>query len=494
MDPLKCSPIALLVFAATPALADLTAENAFDAMIAYGNDAGLDVTTGNVSDTARGLRAADMRYVMETPEVSITMHFDEVLFDEQGDGTVRMTMSDMPLAMTVNAEGEVIEILGRMVVPGGQSILSGEPGAISTNFTYPSMAFILDSVMVDGESQDVSGEFRMENTVGSYDFGGRNDDALPVYSADYSVSKVTFEADFDIPEEEGGTGKLTGVVNGLEAKGEGTVANIASEGFPPGFRSESTLTRGPSGYDMVMSGPDGEIQFSAKDSGGQMEAGVEDGSVHLTAASQGTNINVSGTMLPMPPVEVLIGEQKMRFAMPVQPTGEVEEFGLGISLLGLEISDFLWSMLDPFNSLPHDPADIAIDLSGTGKLSVDVFDPNFNPEAMTAAPGELVSLELGEFLLRAVGAEITATGAARNMEENPLAIPRMAGALDISASGIQALMQALGQMGYLPAQQAGMANMFLGMFAVPGAEPDTFTSRIEMTEDGGILANGVPLQ
>ena len=85
-------------------------------------------------------------------------------------------------------------------------------------------------------------------------------------------------------------------------------------------------------------------------------------------------------------------------------------------------------------------------------------------------------------------------GSVENVETNPLAIPRMVGGLDISARGIQALMQTLGQMGLLPADQAGMANMMLGIFAVPGSEPDTFTSRIEMLEDGSILANGQRLQ
>ena len=121
-------------------------------------------------------------------------------------------------------------------------------------------------------------------------------------------------------------------------------------------------------------------------------------------------------------------------------------------------------MADPFGKLPHDPADIRIDLSGNGRLLVDVFSPNFDPEDMTGAPGVLNSITLNELLLSVVGAKVTAEGSLTNIEENNLAIPTLVGSIFINASGINALIQSLGEMGLLPAQQAGFAQMMLGMF------------------------------
>ena len=82
----------------------------------------------------------------------------------------------------------------------------------------------------------------------------------------------------------------------------------------------------------------------------------------------------------------------------------------------------------------------------------------------------------------------------RIIEENNLAIPTLVGSIFINASGINALIQSLGEMGLLPAQQAGFAQMMLGMFTVPGDAPDTLKTEIQLTEDGGILANGQRLQ
>jgi hypothetical protein len=39
-----------------------------------------------------------------------------------------------------------------------------------------------------------------------------------------------------------------------------------------------------------------------------------------------------------------------------------------------------------------------------------------------------------------------------------------------------------------------MARGMLGMFAIPGAGPDSYTSTIEFLPGGAITANGVPLQ
>ena len=134
------------------------------------------------------------------------------------------------------------------------------------------------------------------------------------------------------------------------------------------------------------------------------------------------------------------------------------------------------------------------DLSGNGRLLVDVFSPNFDPEDMTGAPGVLNSITLNELLLSVVGAKVTAEGSLTNIEENNLAIPTLVGSIFINASGINALIQSLGEMGLLPAQQAGFAQMMLGMFTVPGDAPDTLKTEIQLTEDGGILANGQRLQ
>ena len=45
-------------------------------------------------------------------------------------------------------------------------------------------------------------------------------------------------------------------------------------------------------------------------------------------------------------------------------------------------------------------------------------------------------------------------------------------------------------MGLIPQEQALGGRMMMGLLTVPGEGEDSLTSRIEFTEEGGILANG----
>jgi len=90
------------------------------------------------------------------------------------------------------------------------------------------------------------------------------------------------------------------------------------------------------------------------------------------------------------------------------------------------------------------------------------------------------------------GAELTGSG---DVDFAPgQMIPMPVGAVDLSLTGANTLIQSLSEGGILPPQQAGMARGMLGMFALPGAGPDSYTSTIEFLPGGAITANGVPLQ
>ena len=50
------------------------------------------------------------------------------------------------------------------------------------------------------------------------------------------------------------------------------------------------------------------------------------------------------------------------------------------------------------------------------------------------------------------------------------------------------------QMGMLPQEQALGARMMMGVFATPGDGDDTLVSKIEVNDQGHVLANGQRLQ
>ena len=69
-------------------------------------------------------------------------------------------------------------------------------------------------------------------------------------------------------------------------------------------------------------------------------------------------------------------------------------------------------------------------------------------------------------------------------------MPKPVGAVDLSLSGGNGLLDKLIAMGLFPQEQAMGVRMMMGLFAVPGDAPDTLNSKIEFTQDGQILANG----
>ena len=69
-------------------------------------------------------------------------------------------------------------------------------------------------------------------------------------------------------------------------------------------------------------------------------------------------------------------------------------------------------------------------------------------------------------------------------------VPRPQGELKVEVSGINGVIDKMIEMGFVQEQDAMGARMMLGMFTVPGSEPDTASSVIEVNEQGHVLANG----
>ena len=108
-------------------------------------------------------------------------------------------------------------------------------------------------------------------------------------------------------------------------------------------------------------------------------------------------------------------------------------------------------------------------------------------------PGELNSVTLEGLTIEAAGSKITGTGAFEfdNSDMDSFEVfPRPEGALNLQVSGANGLIDKLIQMGVLAEQDAMGARMMLSMFTVPGAAPDSMSSKIEITGEGHILANG----
>jgi hypothetical protein len=180
---------------------------------------------------------------------------------------------------------------------------------------------------------------------------------------------------------------------------------------------------------------------------------------------------------------------------PVVKSDEPQDFNLAFNMTDFTMSDIIWAMFDPTGQLPRDPATVALDLSGKAKLLSDPLDTQSlqNSAAQGAYPAEVEALRIDRLTVDAVGAKLEAAGDVTfdNTDKVTLpGFPKPVGAITIDLAGANALLDKLVAMGLLPVEQVMGARMMMGVFAVPGDAPDTWKSRIEFTEAGGIFANG----
>jgi hypothetical protein len=68
------------------------------------------------------------------------------------------------------------------------------------------------------------------------------------------------------------------------------------------------------------------------------------------------------------------------------------------------------------------------------------------------------------------------------------------GSASFKLAGANTLLDRLISLGLIDQQQAMMARMTLGSAAVPGEGDDVLVSEIELTPEGGIVANGQRLR
>ena len=69
----------------------------------------------------------------------------------------------------------------------------------------------------------------------------------------------------------------------------------------------------------------------------------------------------------------------------------------------------------------------------------------------------------------------------------------MFGTADVRMTGVTGLLNKLAQMGLIPAAQAMMAAGMIQQIGKPEGGADDFSAKIEMTPNGNMLVNGMPM-
>ena len=264
------------------------------------------------------------------------------------------------------------------------------------------------------------------------------------------------------------------------------------ETFPAGASVELDSTYASLSARVAFQDRTESFDFAAENSGGNFGFGISERALRYELGAQGVVFNLAGSEMPFP-VAAAADSTLVRLDVPLAREDQPSPFSAAIAYQGVTVDDGLWAMVDPGGQVPRGPATIIMDVSGTVQIFVDLLtmEPD-ELDSMTTPPGELRELTLNNLQVSFGGAELTGVG---DVDFTPgQIIPVPVGSVDLSLTGANGLIQTLSNAGLLPPEQAGMARGMLGMFAIPGSAPDSYTSSILFGADGSVSANGVPLR
>lgn len=490
--PLLASTLAL---AATGALADITADAAWDDFSEWLSVQG-EMEVGDETRDGDTLTVSDIVVTNDNPNGSGTVTIPSLTFTENGDGTVLLTLpSEMSVNSTSSVEGEAVDVSMSFAQEGMEIVLSGTDGMVERyDFEGDSLTMTFD----EPSASDPEAELALDLSVvfngidGVYDIAG---DTLRQIESQTTFESITIDMSGVVPEgtDNPGNFALTASFADLDGSGSSTIpmdSSAMEEGDLPamiaaGFGFDANTAFQSISYDFSGNGPDGRFEVKGSTEAGGFEVSMgEDGLIYGTEA-RNTSVEVFSAEMPIPGLIFTLAESAQQIRFPLAPSETPQEFGMMLRLVDLVVPDALWGMADPAGMLPRDPATLEIDVTGTGIVTENFMAPDYDG----GQPGELQSVTVDTLRLAMVGAELTGDGEF-TFTTGPDGMPVPAGVANLMLTGGNRLLDALVSMGMIPEEQAMGARMMVSMFAEQGEGEDTLVSEIEVKEDGQILANG----
>lgn len=447
--------------------------------------------------TVRGVKVTS-----DLDDATVVGTVDEVVFAEQGDGSVRITMSEeVPLAITGTdpESGEKIDIALVFQQPGMELVANDADGGAAFTFNAPSLVAKITEFKLDDAPFPVQLTATLATVAGTYTV--KAEPGTPVAS---SFQAGSLAVDLNV-EDPAGSGKMDLAINvqdlaseslgkGMDMAGSEDMAKMLADGFA----AEGRASYGPATLDLDMTDQTETVQAAGTLTGGSVDFALGADGMGYDVVYQGLDLTVSGSQIPFPQVGLKAESVGTSFAIPVSIAETASPFGLRTAIEGLQVGEEIWSLFDPAGVLPRDPATLIVDLAGTGRWMVDIFNEEemMSLETSGQVPGEVETVDLKELKLAFGGAELTGEGAFAfdNTDTSTFnGMPRPEGKANLRLVGGNGLLDKLTQMGLVPQDQVMMVRMMAGMFAKPGAGPDELLSEIAIDGSGKLLINGAPM-
>ncbi|OUD09566.1 hypothetical protein BVC71_06865 [Marivivens niveibacter] len=443
------------------------------------------------------LTITGLSYGSNQDGVTINSNLGDVIFTENADGTVEITLQEnMVFTITGGAGDEEMNITADLTLNGAEIIASGDDSAITYDASVDRYLIAMNFVL-DGD-QPESFDLRTTLTdVTGTSTSGTDDEGQ---SLDYDLNIGALEYVMALEPTDGGTVDIAGQVNDLSAAGSNYNPTAAIEGpaemaLQNGLTSAFNASWGFARSFINIDSPESKLTILSESQSSATDFAVDASRINASVESKGHELRVVTDAMPME-FAMTADTYGFNMLMPLSRSDDAQDYAMGLNLENIRMGDAIWAMADPSNALSHDPITLQLDLSGQAKLFFDAIDPDQYEFMMRMNDmesfGELLSLNLNNLLIAFGGAQLTGTGAF-TFDNSDLTtfdgMPRPTGSATIKGSGIDALMTDLETSG-LPVQDAIMgARMMMGMFTQATGD-DQVETTLEITDDAQILLNG----
>jgi hypothetical protein len=500
---LRFAAAALAALLAAPAAqAQLTADAVWQAWQEYSALAGQTMQAGSLSRDGATLTASKVRIESGADDILVAVALDSIAFTEQADGTVAVAMPDAyDMVMTGDMGQRVVLNLRH---PGLRLSVAEAPDGLVHSLAAPEMSMALAELEGPGEAPEaVVAQITALGVTGRY-----NVPVTPGGASNTELAIGALNAGLEIRQSNGEHVDIdyaaTGVTLNAGGAGLDQMARM-EEGDLAGALADGLSIALSLGYDTLRYSFDIDADGNEAAGGGTAIDGdtrfvLNRGEFSFRSGSRNTEINVSGSELPMGAISLKASELGYGFSLPVSGAPTPQPASLLLRLVDLILPDEVWGMADPTGQIQRGPATLVLDLAAQLMLPSDLFGMETMFGYMFGGPLDVVqpaALEIRALQLRAAGAELTGDGSftfdASDMETIP-GVPRPTGVLNLALRGGTQLLDTLVAMGLVPPDQAQGARMMLALFARPGSGPDELVSKLELREDGSIFANDMRIQ
>ena len=479
------------VLLSSPALADVTAEDVWRALLGAATGAGQEVTVGfreTLGDTMVVTRAA---FTLRNPQAALSLTIPELRLREV-EGRVEITVAgDIPIRLLGRDEdSEVVDLTVTLRHSGLVSEISGNPKQMAHRMAAEEIALTLTDLFL----ADTTGEITFNLSLSDFEVEHRPDPVVPRRTStrltsggvDYAMSVTDPAASLSVTAsgtERGLSGNLTLDLPERIDRRDPLSALRNGLGLSLRFGHSAANHR----LSIVEAGDTYAFDWSDQDV--SLYAALSRHGFAYDAEAGPASLRVSDPGLPFP-LDLTAGALAFSYAQPLA-AGADQPMRLALRLIDVAAADSVWAALDPRGLLPRTTLRAVVALDGRMTVSAAPVDPDATGPGLPAI--RLDRLDLTELHLSFGGADLVGRGGTAFEGTNPqTGRQRPVGSIDLVLTGGHTLLDRLIATGLLPADVAGGARMVLGLLAMPvGA--DALASTVEFRRDGSIHANGQPM-